>query len=198
MEKAQSTCLPFETVLSGSLFCVCVALSDAIGCPIEFIVFPLLTMIAGCMGVNAHISLNQMWREPSILWFIIAANKGQKKTAALRLLKKPLQDIEEEETKKWMTENGDGQNESPPQLSIDNFSFEELHNVMRRNGSQMIGLFDEMSTMYSQLDLYKQSGSVMDRKTLITLNGGSSWSQNYRNYTASMSQTAFKICMRHI
>ena len=30
----------------------------------------------------------------------------------------------------------------------------------------------------------------MDRKTLITLNGGSSWS---RNYTASMSQTAFNM-----
>ena len=33
----------------------------------------------------------------------------------------------------------------------------------------MLGLV-EMSTMYDQLDLYKQSGSVMDRKTLITLN----------------------------
>ena len=64
---------------------------------------------------------------------------------------------------------------------------------MRRNGSQILGLFDEMSTMYGQLDLYKQSGSVMDRKTLITLNGGSSWSRNYRNYSASMSQTAFNI-----
>ena len=49
--------------------------------------------------------------------------------------------------------------------------------------------------MYSQLDLYKQSGSVMDRKTLITLNGGSSWSRNYRNYTASMNKTAFNNYM---
>ena len=193
LEKAQSTCLPFESILSESLLCVCVALSDAIGCPIEFIFFPLLTIIAGCMGVNAHIAINTMWREPAILWFIIAANKGQKKTAALRILKKPLQEIEEMESNKWYAEHGNVQNDSPPQLSIDNFSFEELHHVMRRNGSQMLGLFDEMSTMYSQLDLYKQSGSVMDRKTLITLNGGSSWSRNYRNYTASMSQTAFNM-----
>ena len=193
LETAQNTCLPFDTVLSESLLCVCVALSDAIGCPIEFVVFPLLTIIAGCMGVNAHISLNQMWKEPAILWFIIAASKGQKKTAALRLLKKPLQEIEHKESKKWLAEHGNEQNNSPPQLSIDNFSFEELHNVMCRNGSQILGLFDEMSTMYSQLDLYKQSGSVMDRKTLITLNGGSSWSRNYRNYTASMSQTAFNM-----
>jgi hypothetical protein len=142
------------------------------------------------MGVNAHIAINQMWKEPAVLWFIIAAKKGQKKTAALRLLKKPLQEIEERETKKWLANHGNEQNESPPQLSIDNFSFEELHNVMRRNGSQILGLFDEMSTMYGQLDLYKQSGSVMDRKTL---NGGSSWSTNYRNYTASMSKTTFNV-----
>ena len=80
--------------------------------------------------------------------------------------------------------------DTPPQLIIDNFSFEELHHVMKRNGSQILGLFDEMSTLYAQLDLYKQSGSVMDRKTLITLNGGSSWS---RNYSASMTKTAFNI-----
>ena len=99
---AQNACLPFDTILSEPLVGVCVALSDAIGCPIEFIVFPLLTIIAGCMGVNAHIAINTMWREPAILWFIIAASKGQKKTAALRLLKKPLQEMEEKEAERWL------------------------------------------------------------------------------------------------
>ena len=185
--------MEFGNVLSEPLVGMCVALSDAIGCPLEFIVFPLLTIIAGCMGINAHASINQMWNEPAIIWFIVAANKGQKKTAALRLLKKPLEDIEEVEAQAWYRKQKPSGNDTPPQLCIDNFSFEELHNVMKRNGSQILGLFDEMSTMYSQLDLYKQSGSVMDRKTLITLNGGSSWSRNYRNYTASMKQTAFNM-----
>ena len=53
-----------------------------------------------------------------------------------------------------------------------------------------LGLYDEMLTMHGQLDLYKQSGSVKDRKTFITVIG-SSWSTNYRNYTASMSKTSF-------
>ena len=38
--------------------------------------------------------------------------------------------------------------------------------------------------MYSQLNLSKQSGSVVDHKTLITLNGGSIWLKNYSEYTA--------------
>ena len=194
LQKVQSTCLDFSNITSEPLVGVCTALSDAIGCPVESIFFPLLTIIAACMGVNAQVKINPIWHEPAIIWFIIAANKGQKKTAALRLLKKPLLDIEDQEAEKWRAQEDTSKNaDSPPQLIIDNFSFEELHHVMKRNGSQILGLFDEMSTLYAQLDLYKQSGSVMDRKTLITLNGGSSWSRNYRNYSASMNKTAFNI-----
>jgi len=31
------------------------------------------------MGVNAHVKINPEWREPSIIWFVIAARKGEKK-----------------------------------------------------------------------------------------------------------------------
>ena len=194
LQKAQSSCVDFTKIASVPLVGMCTALSNAIGCPIEFIFFPLLTIVAACMGINAHVKVNPIWYEPAILWFIIAANKGQKKTAALRLLKKPLLALEQKEVEMWLANQENAKSGgTPPQLIIDNFSFEELHHVMKNNGSQILGLFDEMSTLYGQLDLYKQSGSVMDRKTLITLNGGSSWSRNYRNYSASMSQTAFNI-----
>ena len=127
------------------------------------------------------------------MWFIIAANKGQKKTAALQLLKKPLLEIEAELQQDWQQDVADDKPSTPSELCIEHFSFEELHNVMRRNGSQVLGLFDEMSTLYGQLDLYRHSGSVMDQKTLITLNGGSSWSRNYRNYSVTLPKTAFNI-----
>ena len=192
LQRAQSHCLDFSCILSEPLVGLCTALSDAIGCPFEFIFFPLLTIVAACMGINAQVKVNPIWSEPAILWFIIAATKGQKKTAAL---KNPLLKIEQNAIRAWEEEKRDAATttDSPPQLIIDNFSFEELHHVMKRNGSHILGLFDEMSTLYGQLDLYKQSGSVMDRKTLITLNGGSSWTRNYRNYSASMSKTAFNI-----
>ena len=76
-------------------------MSDAIGCPLEFIVFPLLTISAACIGLSAHVAINVMWKEPAILWFIIASNKGQKKAAALRLLKKPLEEIGCVEAENW-------------------------------------------------------------------------------------------------
>ena len=79
LQKAQSTCLDFSSLASEPLVGVCTALSDAIGCPVEFIFLPLLTIVAACMGINAHVKVNPIWYEPAILWFIIAANKGKKK-----------------------------------------------------------------------------------------------------------------------
>ena len=112
-QKAQSTCLEFSSLVSEPLVGVCTALSDAIGFPMEFIFFPLLTIVAACMGVNAHVKVNPIWHEPAILWFIIAANKGQKKTAALKLLKKPLLDIEYREAKLWRANQDNNTTDTP-------------------------------------------------------------------------------------
>ena len=49
-----------------------------------------------------------------------------------------------------------------------------------------------MSSFYGQFDLYKHS-STIDRKTLLTLNGGSSWSRNFKSYSATMEKTALNV-----
>ena len=36
-------------------------------------------------------------------------------------------------------------------------------------------------------------GSTIDRKTFLTLNGGGSWSRNFKNYSATVEKTAFNI-----
>lgn len=38
------------------------------------------------MGINARISINDEWSEPVILWNVVAARKGEKKTAAMKRL----------------------------------------------------------------------------------------------------------------
>ena len=50
-----------------------------------------------------------------------------------------------------------------------------------------------MSSFYGQLDLFKHMGSTIDRKTLLTLNGGGSWLRNFKNYSATVEKTAFNI-----
>ena len=58
----------------------------------------------------------------------------------------------------WETDISDEKPKTPPQILVDNFSFEELHCVMKRNGNQVLGMFDEMSSFYAQLDLFKHTG----------------------------------------
>lgn len=58
--------------------------ADAIGSPKHYIYFPLLTVIGSFMGVNASIKINPEWSEPSILWNVVMARKGEKKTAAMK------------------------------------------------------------------------------------------------------------------
>ena len=82
-----------------------------------------------------------------------------------------------------------------PQLVVQHFSMEALHRVMMCNGCQMLGLYDEMSIMYGQLDVYKRSGSTLDRSTLLDLYNGGSWARNFKNQSgpSKMSKTAFNM-----
>ena len=88
--------------------------------------------------------------------------------------------------------DGEGESSTPSQLIVDHFSFEELHTVMLRNDCKLLGFFDELSCFYGQLDLYKHSSTV-DRKTLLTLNGGGFWGRNFKCYSAQMQKTAFNV-----
>ena len=114
--KVQSSCLDFAD-LTPTVVVLINALADATGCPGEFI-FPLLTIIASCVGINGTIRINDTWSEPAIMWFIVAANK---KTAALRLLKKRLLEIEFDLQQQWRQDTSEEKTKYTPQLCIDHF-----------------------------------------------------------------------------
>lgn len=181
-----------ECNFSNNLLKVLNGHANAIGVPQEFILWPLLTATASFMGTNAFVKINEEWWEPSIIWFVIAARKGEKKTAALKRIRKPIEAIQNRLKTEWQKDTNEQKPSSPPQLIVDHFSFEELHSIMCRNRSQVLGCFDEMSSFYGQLDLYKHSSTV-DRKTLLTLNGGGSWARNFKSYTGIMEKTAFNV-----
>lgn len=92
---------------------------------------PLITATASFMDTNAFVKINKEWWEPSIIWFVIAARKGEKKTAALKCIRKPIEAIQNR-LKTDLQKDTNGQKpSSPPQLIVDHFSFEE-HSIMCR------------------------------------------------------------------
>jgi len=68
---------------------------------------------------------------------------------------------------------------------------------MLANNNQILGVYDEMSIMYGQLDAYNHSGSHPDRSTLLELYDAGSWCRNFKNRnedTSKMHHTAFNMC----
>ena len=85
------------------------------------------------------------------------------------------------------------QHQAAPQRLVEQVSFEQLHSVMASNNGTALGLYDEMSTMYEQLDIYKHAGSRQDRYTLLKLYNGSSWARTFRTVSARVPRTAFNM-----
>ena len=89
----------------------------------------------------------------------------------------------------------DPDEDTQQQLLVEHFSFEELFNVMSRNKSKILALYDEMTTFYSLLHLFKPNGSSHDRKTLLNLYIGGKWAPNFRSVLGKMTNTSFNIAV---
>ncbi|XP_063438345.1 uncharacterized protein LOC134719271 [Mytilus trossulus] len=167
------------------------AQANAIGCPPEFLYFPFLTTTAGFMGSKSVIEFHEEWKEPAIIWTIIAASKGEKKSPALKRIKDAVTRIQDAKQKQWTmqqetksetpTRNTKSSLQVPPQIIIDVFSMEEMHSVLLRNNYQVIGIYEEIKVLHQSLDIYKPGGSLVDRKQFLNLNGGSAWDRNFKN-----------------
>lgn len=57
--------------------------ANTIGCPVEFMFMPLLTLTSHFMGPDTRVKVKDGWEEPPIIWTVVLADKGQKKSAAL-------------------------------------------------------------------------------------------------------------------
>ena len=146
LRAANEKRLDLSTCLSTPLHRLVTCHADALGVPPEFVLYPLITSVAACIGVNGNIRINPTWVEPSVLWLVVAAKKGEKKTAALKVIRRPFEKIQSNIIE-WKVDISEDKPSTPPQLLVDNFSFEELHCILKRNGNQVLGMFDEMSSL---------------------------------------------------
>ena len=134
--------------------------------------------------------INKDWLEPFILWNVVLANKGQKKSPALsRFVKSIQQMVSLNDTLE--AANNDSEENPSPQIYIEHFSMEELHYTLKRNDGRVVALYDEISLLYEQLDKYKSGNS--DRKTFLSLINGNPWRRNFRTSNSIVPTTHFNI-----
>ena len=97
----QSKSLDFAKCTTPATRAILQSYAGAVGCPLEYIFLPLLTTCASFMGANTSIKINDSWSEPPILWTLVVARKGEKKSAAIKPLLQAMEAIEAEECRKW-------------------------------------------------------------------------------------------------
>lgn len=160
------------------------AYSKAIGCPDEFFYFPFLSCAAACMGKHAKVKVNSTWSEPAILWIVVAARKGEKKSAAASVLLDGIKKLEKREKLAQDESRESADTTESPRLYVNLFSFERLHQLMAKNGSQMLGLFDEFSLLNELISNNKGGKSLLDRKVFLSLYNGGEWVRDYINQSS--------------
>ena len=139
------------------------------------------------MGPTAYVEVHKGWREPVIVWTVLMAHKGLKKSPVLGKFISALSKLEQD-----IDESDDNEVEDISQQHfVEHFSMEELHYTMKRSGGRILAVFDELGLMFEQLDRYK--GGQGDRKTLLSLINGSCWKQNYRSSKSFMKTMCYNM-----
>jgi hypothetical protein len=78
--------------LPGPIQSLVAAGAQAIGCDPSYLALPLLVALASAVGNTRRLELKRGWCVPPILWGVIIGESGTCKTAALRLVLKPIRE----------------------------------------------------------------------------------------------------------
>ena len=94
VKRAQEVVLDVEKSVPPKVVNLVRCHAEAIGAPFEFILFPLLSIVVHFAG-GSKVWLKKDWPEILIIWTVVLADKGQKKSPALSRFIKPIQKLEE-------------------------------------------------------------------------------------------------------
>uniref|UniRef100_A0A0B7AHL5 DUF3987 domain-containing protein n=1 Tax=Arion vulgaris TaxID=1028688 RepID=A0A0B7AHL5_9EUPU len=74
-------------------------LARGIGCPVEYVLVPLLPCVGSLLGTNTTIRVHRAWAEPPIVWSIVGASSGSRRSAVIRQLLAPILGIQAQRNK---------------------------------------------------------------------------------------------------
>ena len=109
------------------------------------------------------------WVEPSILWLSICMPTGSGKTPLFSFLTSLLKRVQ----LKCKCESSMGEGI----WLLDEASFEKMGAIMTTNNNKLLGLYDELSTFLSQINVYCGKGlsESHDLATFLSLYNAKSW-----------------------
>ena len=109
------------------------------------------------------------WAEPVLLWLSICMQTGMGKSSLRKFLRKLVQQCRIQS----------GLNNVDPSWLLEDQSFEEMGESMSLNHSKLLGLYDELSTFLTQINVCRGRGLGESHEVSIFLQlyGGDPWTR---------------------
>jgi hypothetical protein len=176
------------------------ATAKAIGCDPVFVVLPLLAALASAIGNTRCIRLKPDWLEPCILWAVVIAESGAKKSPPIDAAMRPLYKMQHEAMKRfaqklkeykqahkeyerelarWKRAKGAGHPPEEPEAPvcercwIDDTTVEAVLPLLAQNWRGLLMKRDELSSWFGSFDKYsKGSKASGDAGKWIEMFGG--------------------------
>ena len=92
--------------------------------------------------------MNTDWKEPVIIWLTVCMPTGSGKSTLFRHLLDVLEKVKSEAKVP----------DDAPTWVLGDASFEKMGSLMSENSSRLLGIFDELSTFLTQINLYSGRG----------------------------------------
>ncbi len=161
----------------------------SIGCPVEFVILPMLSALASAIGQSRIVEIYPGWKEPAILWTCVVAKSGSGKTPALKQVLGPLHAIQIEALKSYQLEceslveatkaknrgKPKRDHEEPdlpprPRYIVDDCTMESLAPILHDNPDGVLLGTDELATWLDGFNQYKGKGN--DRSRWLSIHEG--------------------------
>lgn len=156
---SQNVCINWGEVLGPEVDKFVSGHADILSCAKDLLLCPLLSAVASCMGPSTLIHITQHWVERPILWTVVAARRGERKSTVFRKVK--MENLKlEQEIGALNNVNGD---KSAPREIIDE------QNIKLLVRSEQESLSESSSVLMILDDL----GSLLTRKYIDT--GSNLW-----------------------
>lgn len=137
--------------------------------PADAVLSGLLLLISFFMShCQVHVP-GTSWIEPVILWVAISMPTGSGKTPLFIFLTNIIRKVR---AKLQLTMA------DPPWL-LDEASFEKMGDIMASSNGKLLGIYDELSTLLAQINVYRGKGLIEshDLATFLSLYNGKSWAR---------------------
>lgn len=145
----------------------CNQVGKAISVPSTAVLAGLLIIVGFCISHSAVEVEGTDWAEPVLLWISICMPTGMGKSSLCKYLRKLITKARRQR----------GMDDSSPSWLLDDQSFEKMGESMQQNHAKLLGLYDELSTFLTQINVCRGRGVAESHEVslFLQLYGSDAW-----------------------